>query len=220
MSSRSVRMPAAVVVLWLSAVAVSRAGYQDWSYTWERNPYAVPSNAGAQSGVVSLKLPSLPPGGGPGASPIAPMVIVTGTTAMGTTQSPADLFKNAAYTVTFTVTDNQTHAMHPFVFDGLLNGSMTTSLVNLTSSFSGGDQQSFTISGRLYTVTLGFSAPEAASSAFSGDITASCQIGASPSAVGTPEPASLVLIGLAMPALGAAAWLRRKRKLRQAQSFA
>jgi hypothetical protein len=212
MSSRSVRLPAAVVVLWLSAAAVSHAGFQDWSYTWERDPFAVPSNAGAQSGIASLKLPSLPSSGGPGASPIAPMIIVAGTTALGTSQSPADLFHNAAYTVTFTVTDDQTNVSHPFVFQGLLNGSMTTSLVHLTSSFLGGDQQSFTISGRQYTVTVGFSATDASAANFGGEITAACQVGSRPPAAGTPEPTTLVLVALALPAVGAGAWRRLKRK--------
>ena len=203
MSYRSVRLPAAVVVLWLSAAAVAHAGFQDWSYTWERDPFAVPSNGGAQTGVASLKLPSLPLNGGPGASPIAPMVIVAGTTALGTSQSPADLFHDAAYTVTFTVTDDQTNASHAFVFHGLLNGSMDTALVHLTTSFQGGDQQSFTISGRLYTVTLGFSATDASAANFAGDITAACQVGGRPPAAGTPEPATLVLVALALPAVGA-----------------
>ncbi len=212
MSSRSIRLPVAAVVLWLSAVAVSRAGYMDWSYTWERDPFAVPANAGGLNAVASLKLPSLPAGGGSGASPIAPMVVVAGTTALGTEQSPTDLFHNAPYTVTFTVTDDQTQASHPFVFQGLLNGSMTMSLVHLASSFVGGDQESFTISGRLYTVTLGFVAQDAPEAAFAGEITASVQVGDAMQTASTPEPASLVLAGMALPAIGVSAWRRLTRR--------
>ncbi len=212
MSSRSIRLPAAVVVLWLSAAVVARAGYLDWSYTWERDPFAVSSNAGGQGGIASLKLPTLPAGGGPGASPVAPMIIVAGTNALGTAQSPADAFHNAAYTVTLTVTDDQTNVSHPFVFQGLLNGSMTTSLVHLASSFGGGDQQSFVISGRQYTVTLGFAAQDAPSTAFAGEITASVQVGDPTHTASTPEPASLVLAGLAFPALGLTAWRRLMRR--------
>ena len=209
MSSRTIRLPAAVVVLWLSAAAVSRAGYLDWSYTWERDPFAVPSNAGGQGGIASLKLPMLPGGVGPGASPIAPMVVVAGTNALGTMQSPADLFHNAPFTVTLTVTDNQTNVSHPFLFHGLLNGSMTTSLVHLTGSFVGGNQQSFTISGRQYTVSLDFVAQDAPASSFAGEITASVQVGG---AASTPEPASLVLACLGLPAAGLAVWRRLRRR--------
>ncbi len=140
------------------------------------------------------------------------MVIVAGTNALGTTQSPADVFHSASYTVTLTVTDDQTHAVHPFEFHGLLNGSMTTSLVHLTSSFVGGDQQSFVISGRQYTVTLAFVAQDAPAATFAGEITASVQVGDPTNTASTPEPASLVLAGLALPAIGLTAWRRWMRR--------
>jgi hypothetical protein len=138
------------------------------------------------------------------------MVIVAGTNALGTAQSPADEFQDAPFTVTFTVTDNQTNASHAFLFHGLLNGSMTTSLVHLAASFVGGDQQSFSISGRLYTVTLGYLAQDAPEGAFNGEITASVRVGATAS---SPEPTSLVLFALALPAVGWSGWrLRRRRR--------
>jgi hypothetical protein len=140
------------------------------------------------------------------------MVIVAGTNALGTAESPADAFHDASFTVTLTVTDNQTKAFHYFVFDGLLNGSMTTSLVHLTTSYAGGDQQSFTISGRLYTVMLGLSAPNAPAATFAGDIAATCRVGDSATAT-TPEPASLLLAGLALPA-ALTTWVRARRKSR------
>ncbi|HVS34089.1 MAG TPA: PEP-CTERM sorting domain-containing protein [Gemmataceae bacterium] len=211
MSSRIVRLSAAAAMLWLCGAATSRGGFQDWSYTWERDPFAVPSNAGGQGGIASIKLPTLPTGGGSGASPIAPMVVVAGTNALGTALSPADLFHNAPFTVTFTITDDQTNASHPFVFQGHLNGSMTTSLVDLTASFIGGDQQSHIISGRMYTVTLSFLASDAPASSFAGDIGASAAVAGLPTTVQSPEPTSLILIGLALPAVGALAWRRRCR---------
>ena len=79
---------------------------------------------------------------------------------------------------------------------------MTTSLVHLASSFVGGDQESFVISGRLYTVTLGFAAQDAPEAAFAGEITASVQVGDATQTASTPEPASLVLAGMAFPAIG------------------
>jgi hypothetical protein len=218
MPSRFVRLLATTALLWLSVVAVARAGFQDWSYTWQRDPFSVAANAGAKAGGASLLLPTLPPGGGAGASPIAPMVVLAGTKAEGTHDSPADLFQNAQYTVTLTVTDNQSSASHSFEFHGLLNGSMTTNLVHLTSSFVGGDQQSFTISGRLYTVTLNFVDHDAPASSFSGEVTASVEVGGQPPPAAMPEPASLMLAGFALPGIGLAAWRQWTRRRERSQA--
>jgi hypothetical protein len=145
------------------------------------------------------------------------MVIIVGTAAEGTMQSPADLFQNAPFTVSLAVTDNQTGESHTFVFQGLLNGTLTPGLVHLTADFVGGDDQTFTISGRPYTVTLGLVAPDATAASFAGDITATVD---PPNASATPEPASLVLAGLALPAVGFGAWGRLSRWRDRARSRA
>ena len=214
MSRRRLSLLAAAALIWLSAGAVARAEYLDWSYTWDRSPFAVSANGGAKLGVVSIALPPLPTGGGPGGSPIAPLVLSAATFAQGTAASPADLYQNASYSVTLNVTDNQTQQSHAFVFQGFLNGSMTKGLVALTSTFQGGDQQSFTISGRLYTVTLAFTAPQTDTTTFAGTIGASVDVAdgvTDPPPQLAPEPAGLLLAALALPAVGLAAGRRIRR---------
>jgi hypothetical protein len=217
MSHRPFRLTAITATLWLCAAAAARADYLDWSYTWDRSAFAVPANGGAKAGVLSLELPALPAGGGPGASPVAPVVVLAGTTADGAADSPADLFQNAPYSVTLTVTDDQTQESHDFTFDGLLTGLMTKNLIQLANHFVGGDRQTATISGRQYTVTLGFSAPAAAAANFSGAIRADVLLTALPlidplPAAKTPEPAGLVLAALALPAIGLTARRRYGRR--------
>jgi hypothetical protein len=216
MSHRPFRLSVIAATLWLFAAAAARADYLDWSYTWDRSAFAIPANGGAHAGVLSLELPTLPAGGGPGASPVAPVVLLAGTTADGTSNSPADLFENAPYSVALTVTDDQTQESHEFTFDGLLTGLMTKSLVQIASHFVGGGQQTATIAGRQYTVTAGLSAPAAAAANFAGAIQANCgviglPIPGPPPAADTPEPASLVLAALSLPAVGLTARRRRRR---------
>jgi len=217
MSHRPFRLSAIAATLWLFAATVARADYLDWSYTWDRSAFAIPANGGAQAGVLSLELPTLPAGGGPGASPVAPVVLLAGATADGTPDSPADLFQNASYSVTLTVTDDQTQDSHDFTFDGLLTGLMTKGLVQIANHFVGGGQQSATISGRQHTVTVSLSAPAATAADFAGAIRADCgvtglPIGGPPPTADTPEPASLVLAALSLPAVGLTAGRRYGRR--------
>jgi hypothetical protein len=217
------RLLATTLVLWLTGASAARAEYMGWTYSFDDSGFTINPNAGQASGVIGVALPA----NGSATTTIPNVILQASTGALGTPASPADLFVNAPYFVTLTVADPAASQSHDFKFNGQLNGSATAGNFQISNTFTGGSSQDFTLGGRDYHVTAGpFSIAQATGAGSIGfAVQVSDPIGQPPPPPGppppgppppsqsSPEPTSLVLVCLALPALGWTNWKRKKSNI-------
>jgi hypothetical protein len=139
-----------------------------------------------------------------GASDIGAVNITTSSTASAL--SP-DTFTNKSYSLTINLKDDASHATGSLTFTGTLNGTVSATSTNLTTTFGSPLVQSLLLGKDLYTVSLNL--PPGPSSTLGG-------IGAhvvveSAQVKNSPEPAGLVLAGLGAPLVALGLWGRRRR---------
>jgi hypothetical protein len=189
---------AALVVL--SACSQARADFIGWSYSWTRSPSVVSAD-GNGTGKIFLTPTS---GHAMGTSDIGAVSI---TTASSATATNPDTFTNKSYSLTVNLTDDASHATGSLTFAGSLNGTVSATSTNLTTTFGSPLVQSMVLGMNSYTVSLNL--PPGPSSTLGG-IGAHVVVG--PTQVkNTPEPTSLVLAGLGAPALALGVWWKRRR---------
>jgi hypothetical protein len=210
----SPRRHAAAAFVLLLCAAGARADLMGLSYTWNRAQFGAPANGGTRDGAAYFVLPGpLTP-----ATPVAPVAVGVFTAFA----NGADSYSNVGYGLTLTIGDPNTGNSHTVAVTGQLNGTVTSDMANLSNTFTGGTGlQTFDFLGHALTVTFGFTASPAAPLNWSGAVTASVTEDVNPAPAGqpspaapppqaAPEPTSLLLAGLALPALGLAA--RRLRR--------
>ena len=207
----AVRLSVVAALALLLAVGGARAGFTDWSYEWGGSPFAVPANGGTRQGAINLELPGDAVAPAPVArAAVAPIVLRAFTSLFG----GADRYNDAAYSLTFTVSDPDSHQTHVLTVKGAFNGTVTSNWVSLGNTFTGGSgSQTVDFLGQDFTVDFGFRQTEGSPRTWTGNLTASVFLASdavpavSPGAVGSPtaaapEPAALTLALLALPALG------------------
>jgi hypothetical protein len=212
-------LKSAVAVAGLLVVAgTGFAGPVPWSFSAPSNEAFFP--AGATGGITFPNL-ALQAGG---SSIVAARVAEW---SIATAGSP-DLASGLGYHFDLEVRDDLSGQTATMTFEGILNGSYWRTGSNLTTTFTGATTQTATLGGNLYTVALtGFDAPTGYGDELAGQITAGVRVGPpvkdgpgggtgggggpvlDPTA--TPEPTTLLLAALGLPALGALRLARRKR---------
>jgi len=194
----------------LCAASTARADMIGFSYSWQALPSTViPGGSGsvllapADGAQTSAELG--------GAATFIPGAEVR-TTSSAT--SPPDTF-NTPFHMKLTLTDTLSGASDFLVFDGTISGTLTTTTSTLTSTFDNPATKFLPLGGRVYSVTISpllVSLPSPGPNAAL--IDARVQVSNAPSNPGpptqeTPEPATLLLAGLAAAGLAARrAWGR------------
>ena len=217
MAKISVRLLATALAVWLAGASAARAEFMGWTYSFDDSGLTINPNAGQASGSIGIALPP----GGSATTAIPNIILAASTSALGTPASAADQFVNAAYFVTLTITDAATSKSHDFTFHGQLNGSLTASNFQIANTFTDGPSQNSTLAGHDYHVTVGPFALSPTTGAGTigfavqvNDPTVQGQPSGSPPPPpppsSAPEPASLLLACLALPALGLRAWKRKR----------
>jgi hypothetical protein len=198
----------------------ARADTIQWSYAWTRSPLSVPSVANGTGGISLTLGQGLPM---TGSSDITAVNLSTFSSApVGTT----DHFVNSPFTLGLTVKDTASGQSGTTSFSGVFNGSLTPTSSSITATY---DQSAHRLSlgSNLYTIQLtSYVAPGIPDSTAVGSIGAHVTVtlatvdggnhgGGSTSGSGgsvgvsdVPEPASLLLAGLASPALCLICWRR------------
>jgi hypothetical protein len=212
MANISGRLLATAFAVWLAGSSAARAEYMGWTYSFDDSGLTINPNAGQAAGAVGVALPP----GGSATTTIPNVILEASTSALGTAASPADLYQNVPYSVTLTIADPAANQSHDFTFHGLVNGSIAAGNFQIANTFSDGSQDS-TLGGRDYHVTAG---PFALSpTTGSGSIGFAVQVNdpviqgqppPPPPPSTAPEPTSLILLYLALPALGLRAWKRKR----------
>ena len=216
MTKTTGRLLATVLAVWLAGASAARAEYMGWTYSFDDSGLTINPNAGQASGSIGIALPA----DGSATTTIPNVILEASSGALGTAASPADQYVNAPYSVTLTIADPAANQSHDFTFNGLINGSATASNFQIANTFTGGSSQDSTLGGRDYHVSVG---PFALSSTTgAGTIGFAVQVNdpiitgqpspppppSPPSSA--PEPASLVLVCLVLPALGLQVWKRKR----------
>ncbi|HYT87454.1 MAG TPA: PEP-CTERM sorting domain-containing protein [Gemmataceae bacterium] len=190
---------AAVPVL-LTLGTQARAEPITWSYSWSSDPSVVTSDDGSLG-----KITMLPSVGGPinGSKDSGDGIMAVGLDASGT-----GTFTNRGYNLTLHLTDEASHTSGDLTFAGALSGTLAS---GFTNNFLGDVVKPLPLGGNLYTVAIGLFVPPAPG--VPGRIGANVTVNGPGDVLlanDVPEPASLLLAGLALSALAA----RFRRPLR------
>ncbi len=201
MNRLSSRLLATLVVSLAAIVGPARADYLNWSYSTS----TVPPGFSA-TGV----------GGGGGAVQLTPYTnAVSGSSipilAYATSAATPVTFnaQNSTYTLTMTITDKATNDAGSLIFHGSIGGGLTATSSSLVNTFTS-TQQTLTLDGHVYTVTLPPSVNLADPTKPQQNLVASVRVGNS--VAGVPEPASMVLGTLGFSLLGVGGWWKRFRR--------
>jgi hypothetical protein len=213
---RSALFVASLTVLMLTGTTV-RADFIPWTYSWTRNPVAVPADGGGTGGI---GMTNQPVNHAVNSSDIVATSLWTFSSA--STSTP-DTFTNQAFSLTLALTDDNSHQSTNLTFNGVFNGMLSASSANISQSWTGSTTQTVTLGSDTYTVTMsGYSPPGPPGSANPGSISAHVDVAAGPNGGGggggggppvnpAPEPSTLALSGLGLSCLGLAFWRKRQR---------
>lgn len=200
-----IRWIALALMLVLGTAGGARAEYLDWSYAWSMVPPSITSINGL-SGVVGATT------FGPGTTAGHDAVILS-TFSTGSDTVPDDVnILPSPYTLSVTLQDNDLGvAPVTLTFTGEMSGVVSPTTVNVKNKFDS-MTDSVTMNGYIFTVTLtGFTSPTLGGN---GTITAQISVREEDGQVTrTPEPSSLLLASLVVPA---ALWYRRRRARKEA----
>jgi hypothetical protein len=187
-----------------------------WTYTVSRSPITVPADTSNNStGGINMSVSPLAPGTNViGDSDIS--VVKLTTTSSNTTG--VDTFTNAHYSLTIALTDlsGSTPATGSVTFNGVFhNSTLNTTSADIKNTFLDPTTQNIILNGHDYTVSLNsYVAPGIPDDPTAGSIGAHVSI-TDATGVGSvqsvPEPSTLLLAGLALPA-GLAWWRARGRR--------
>lgn len=179
----------------------ARADYLDWSYSWSMIPPSIVSKTGF-SGVVGTTA-----FGTGTADPVEAVTLNTFSSSSATTEDDITI-PSSDYTLTVTLQDTGNPALLPQVltFTGKMWGTVSPATVDVQNNFDS-TFDSVVIGEYLYKVNLtSFKSPTVDSL---GSITAQISVEQNVQVTRTPEPSSLLLAGLVVPAL---VWYRSRRK--------
>jgi hypothetical protein len=190
----------------LGNAAGVRADPVQWSYSWTSTPGNILANAPG-TGYVSLTDEKSVQA--EGSTDIVATNLKTHSTAP---YNNPDVFTNAGYAVTLTITDQASGKSGTMTFHGLLNGTVTVNSSNLKNQFIGQTEQTLVLGNHVYKVTIGpYVPPGPPNSGNSGSVGAHAE--ALVTVQTLPEPATLVLsLSGFVLVLGARVGRRRRRR--------
>jgi PEP-CTERM motif len=204
----------------LFATTSVRADPIAWSYAWTRTPVSVPSDANGTGGISLTLGQGLPMTGD---SDITAVNLSTFSSAPAGT---IDHFTHSPFTLGLNLTDTASGQTGTTSFAGEFSGTLSPTSAGITATY---DQtpHTLTLGSHLYTIALtSFAAPGIPDSTTVGSIGAHVAVsdvssgglgggstgggggGGSVGVSDVPEPATLLLAGLASPALGLVIWRR------------
>jgi hypothetical protein len=183
----------------LFAATNVRADAIQWSYAWSRNPVSVPSDGNGTGGISLTLSPST------GNADITAVNLSTFSSApLGTT----DHFTHAPFKLGLSITDKASGNSDTTSFSGVFDGTLTPTsgkhlyTVALTKYTAPGIPDSPTVGSIMAHLT--------AADATGGGLPTGGGGGGGPITLNdVPEPATLVLAGMAGPAFGLVYWRRR-----------
>jgi hypothetical protein len=190
----------------------TRADFIPWSYNWEANATKIAADGGG-SGFLTLTDQPSQPASGP-SNTLTTDVTKLQAFSTATTSNP-DTFTHADYSFTLHLQDTASKAMGDLKFTGFFSGTLSANSADIKLNSTSPTTQHITLGGNVFTVSLGtFSPPGAPGSPNAGSLQAVVSVAASDPTSSTPEPASLLLAGLALPCLGLTTWRQRRRQAR------
>jgi hypothetical protein len=205
MSRSPARLAAVSLALLLLPAGMARAELINWSFSWAPSTQTLHADA---PGAGTVSLASY---GGTINSHPGNLVGLAGayvTYSSQATDAAPDHFSNAPFGLTLTLTDNATHQTGTLTYTGFFSGDLSATSSGLGVTLGSPSAPGLTLGGHFYAVALGpYIAPPYPSTGLPGILVANVTV----SDVKTvPEPATLALAGLALPALGLAAWRKRR----------
>jgi hypothetical protein len=209
------------LVLLATVSGVARADMiTPWTYSWSRNPISVAADNNGTGGI-SMSLAPLAPGTNMvGDSDI---IAVSLSTFSSTPAGTVDTFTNSPFSLTVQLTDQNSAVSKSLTFNGVFNGTLSQTNAQITATFLNPTTQSILLGSNTYTVALNSYVPPGIPNAtVFGDIGAhvSIQDGTNGGGGGTvesaPEPSTLLLAGMTLPAAGLVLWRARGGRMRLA----
>jgi hypothetical protein len=196
-----------VVALLLSFAPSARADQISWSYSFTESSTAIQSNGAITASTSPSGEIMITPLQGTltGTLPTSATITAANLTALSSAsvKSPAQ-FSDAEYTLIMKLTDLSSGLTVAVTFEGVLNGTVSASGTSLSNSFIGPTSFSYNLNHHIYDISIGnFQAPGAPGSGDLGSIAVDVTVHHN------PEPSSLILGALGLPAVGL---LRRRRR--------
>jgi hypothetical protein len=210
-----------LVAAGLVCAGTARADVIAFSYDWSISPGAVIAGTGEATGSVAFALAadgssSATLGGG---SVSVPGATISSTSTAGGTVPPDHY--SSPFSLTLRLTDTASGNFKDLTFSGNLAGDMTATSSTVKATFAS-LTQSASLGGHAYSATIdpGVVNIQDPTSKDLAKITALVSVSdpvvdPPPPTHNTPEPSTLLLAGLAIPLLGAAARHRRRARDRQ-----
>lgn len=191
-----------VAALLVAALTAGRAGAGliPWSYQWNAHPIVVNADSSSPHGPPPGGITLIPgaitiTGGSHGAALGSASIVAVNLSTFTFSPSPSgapDRFSNTPYTLTAMLSDLDSGKSGSLRFNGVFNGTMTDSTVNLHTRFTSPTKQSITIGHTVYTVSMtSYSPPGPPSLGSEGEIKAFVDV----RPAGVPEPSTLLLCG-------------------------
>lgn len=199
---------AALLLAWGNA----NAAFVKWSYNWSRVPSDVVSADAV--GTSRISLTDEPLGHATNSSDIVATNIRTFSNAPRATPNS---FLKSAYALTLRLTDDASGQSGTLTFNGVFNGTLSSSSASITTKFTSPTTGELTLGNSVYTVTLGSYAPPGPPGiSNAGSISASVDVRSlvsdppppppPPPTHDTPEPSAVVLGLMGVLFAGVAGW--------------
>lgn len=202
MFSHRSHFAAAVLIAALTAGRAG-AGLIPWGYQWNAQPIVVNADSSnphspPPGGITLIPGAITITGGSHGAALGSASIVAVNLSTFTFSPSPngaPDRFNNAPYTLRVTLSDLDSGKTGSLKFNGVFNGTMTDSLVDLHTQFTSLTKQSVTIGHTLYTVTMtSYTPPGPPSVGNEGEIKAFVDV----RPASAPEPSTLLLCGMGL----------------------
>jgi hypothetical protein len=217
----------------LVLLAIDGAAHADqipWTYSWSRNPISVAADNSGTGGVSLTLVPMV------GTNMIGDNPSITAVNLSTFSSAPTgtvDTFTNSPFSLDIHLTDLNSGQSGDLAFSGVFNGSLSPTVSEITTSFTDATSKSILLGQNTYTVALAsVQAPGLPDATTFGDIVYGVSItgastttsnpgsgntgnpGPGVSVQDVPEPSTLLMVGMALPA-GLAWWRTRGARRRE-----